>query len=833
MDYETVLWKNLFIFLLLLTSSSTFANYICEVDGIFYDIQLKDKTAQVSYKGTYGSSNYAGNIKIPASITFSGFKFNVTGIGMGAFYGCKDLTSIDIPGSVTSIGSGAFRDCTSLNFIEIPNSVTTINTSTFEYCTSLTSIKIPNSVTSIGSWAFEGCTSLTSLEIPNSVITIGGYAFQDCTGLTSIDILNSVTTIGSGAFQGCTGLTSIDIPNSVTRIDISAFQGCAGLTSIDIPNSVTSIGGGAFEGCSGLVISCDNETPPSASDDSFNEDMVAIVPPSSVNAYLEARGWNKMAVNTSLSVVGISQTSITLVSSGVLTSENARCEGKSYYLEKDTIRITGLEPNSLHTIYTEGIYKDKTLKSRLYVTTLSINPSIEVISKTNTTLCLVGHPNAGDAKVGKRGFENYEAQDTLMLTGLIPGMTYTFTYYAESPNGEFRYTATTTVKTEGIGLYPLVSVGPTNLMIGVFYSNIDANIIDAGFEEYPGMNIVEVYGLDPEKEYSIPYYVISEECGKQTRWLNYKTNSLTMTSLPPKVVNEGNVIVAASTNIDENETSVGFEWRRTDWPDDFPSNKGAAAIYKGQMEGYIRNINANYLWKVRPYYVSNEGNCYYGDWTGVDPSNTSYFEPTVHTYEKIDVKGNSAMVKGYALNGTDKVTVQGFKYWKSTSKAKVRNDEYDAAVCQKSDNSDLIAAGTGTPYSETEEKTENSSSLKSALRHLPDVPSDALTVETKGQVMTVNLIDLEYGTNYNYAAFVTTSEGDTFYGEILSFVTEDDPNARLKGDVNDDKNVDISDIVAVINQIAGTASFKYADVNEDKNVDISDIVAIINEIASK
>ena len=54
---------------------------------------------------------------------------------------------------------------------------------------------------------------------------------------------------------------------------------------------------------------------------------------------------------------------------------------------------------------------------------------------------------------------------------------------------------------------------------------------------------------------------------------------------------------------------------------------------------------------------------------------------------------------------------------------------------------------------------------------------------------------------------------------------------RLKGDVNEDGSVDISDIVAVINQIAGTATYRYADVNEDENVDISDIVAIINIIA--
>ena len=57
-------------------------------------------------------------------------------------------------------------------------------------------------------------------------------------------------------------------------------------------------------------------------------------------------------------------------------------------------------------------------------------------------------------------------------------------------------------------------------------------------------------------------------------------------------------------------------------------------------------------------------------------------------------------------------------------------------------------------------------------------------------------------------------------------------SSGLKGDVNQDNKVDISDIVAIINRIAGTASYLNADVNRDDKVDISDIVAVINIIAS-
>ena len=58
-----------------------------------------------------------------------------------------------------------------------------------------------------------------------------------------------------------------------------------------------------------------------------------------------------------------------------------------------------------------------------------------------------------------------------------------------------------------------------------------------------------------------------------------------------------------------------------------------------------------------------------------------------------------------------------------------------------------------------------------------------------------------------------------------------DTPEHLAGDVNEDGTVDISDIVAVINQMAGTATWRYADVNTDNTVDISDIVAVINIMA--
>ena len=94
----------------------------------------------------------------------------------------------------------------------------------------------------------------------------------------------------------------------------------------------------------------------------------------------------------------------------------------------------------------------------------------------------------------------------------------------------------------------------------------------------------------------------------------------------------------------------------------------------------------------------------------------------------------------------------------------------------------------------------------------------------------------DVGCDYKASFVVKTNEKYVQINATMHFVSEEDylnpPVAGKKGDVNTDDKVDISDIVAIINQIAGTASYENADVNADEKVDISDIVAVINIIAS-
>ncbi|MCQ2206401.1 MAG: leucine-rich repeat protein, partial [Bacteroidaceae bacterium] len=279
--YETAdYWKNFTIVddVILLADGATFT-----VDGIYYN--KSGSNATVTYKKENDKS-YSGIVSIPATVTYGGVTYNVTGIGDEAFGNCSDLSYITIPNSVTSIGIQSFYGCSGLKTVTIPSSVTSIGDYAFRDCSGLTSINIPGSVTSIGNYAFQGCSGLTSMTImsgntkydsrencnaiietstntliagcknttiPNSVQSIGRHAFEDCRGLTSVTIPNSVKSIGSYAFYDCTGLTSVTIGNSVTSIEYLAFAGCRGLTSINIPGSMQSIGSYAFYDCTGLT----------------------------------------------------------------------------------------------------------------------------------------------------------------------------------------------------------------------------------------------------------------------------------------------------------------------------------------------------------------------------------------------------------------------------------------------------------------------------------------------------------------------------------------------------------------------------------------------------
>ncbi len=104
---------------------------------------------------------------------------------------------------------------------------------------------------------------------------------------------------------------------------------------------------------------------------------------------------------------------------------------------------------------------------------------------------------------------------------------------------------------------------------------------------------------------------------------------------------------------------------------------------------------------------------------------------------------------------------------------------------------------------------------------------NALTPTADG---TLTVLTSEIGSIHTYVHTRMKETETTFASK--SVYTQYPEEAHKKGDVNCDKEVNISDVVALINTIAGNNTFRStSDVNGDGDINISDVVAVINIIA--
>ena len=112
--------KKLFLLLTLLLCTSMAWAHDVEVDGIYYNLTQTNKTATVTFKGSYSYSydnEYSGEVVIPENFIYDGITYSVTSLGVSCFSGCTGLTSITIPNSVTSLGYRCFYGCNNLSTI--------------------------------------------------------------------------------------------------------------------------------------------------------------------------------------------------------------------------------------------------------------------------------------------------------------------------------------------------------------------------------------------------------------------------------------------------------------------------------------------------------------------------------------------------------------------------------------------------------------------------------------------------------------------------------------------------------------------------------------------
>ena len=181
-------------------------------------------------------------------------KQHIVSIGDRAFYGCSNLTAVNLAAgtgysAVEYIGASAFKNCSLLNNICFATKTDEIGPHAFWNCTSLSSIYLDD-IKTLGTAAFYNCTNLQWIDLRNSQLTkIDEFMFWHCIGIKTVSLPETLTEIGKQAFDSCTGIETVYIPDEVSTLGTGAFLSCTALRNVLMPESIISVGDHAFFNC--------------------------------------------------------------------------------------------------------------------------------------------------------------------------------------------------------------------------------------------------------------------------------------------------------------------------------------------------------------------------------------------------------------------------------------------------------------------------------------------------------------------------------------------------------------------------------------------------------
>ena len=570
-------------------------------------------------------------------------------------------------------------------------------------------------------------TTVTYNGTTYSVTSIGYSAFNGCSGLTSITIPNSVTSIEGFAFQKCSGLTSATIGYSVTSIGEYAFSLCSGLTSVNIPNSVTYIGGYAFWGCSGLPSITIPNFVTIISDGVFDgcSGLKSITIPNSVAyiggyAFLGCSGLSSIIIPNSVTYIG------------------------GYAFDGCSSMKRAIIGNSVNTVGS-GVFRGCTNLTQV-ICKANMPPKYETNHDDNPL------------------FEDITYQNAILY---VPDITYGY-YRQADPWKNFMEIKTESYSDEGVSF--MSNIYPTSIKMEAINGTGTQQSNSYFTFEGSKYNTLLVTGLEPTSIYSGTYTSKAPDGTTETSF-KFFTSELTMVPEGAKMLTETTALLKAETNMADEETICGFDWRLYEGPDDYLGTRVYCPVYDGTMAGTLKGLKKDTFYKYRPFYKSNANNVYYGDWVTFYTGDVGVeFAPVVYTYDSPAVTQNSATLQGVALRGSDEITEQGFEYWK-----------------------------------------RNGSVTK---------------VTAEGERMSKTVTGLTAGTTYTFRAYLK-SGGKTTYGREVDFVT-------VSGgmDVNADGAVNIADVNQIINYILSGKYVNLGDVNGDGTINITDVNLIINEILS-
>lgn len=718
-------------------------------------------------------------------------------IGSYAFSGCSKLEHLVIPSTVDSIGNHAFNGCSALQQINIPQGIKKLADAVLSG-TGIKTLDIPSSVNDIGMAAFSNCESLQSIKLPKGLTVLNASLFYGCKQLSDIQIPSTVKTIDYKAFCGCDSLQNIMFEDGVSDLVIEqyAFENCKNINRLVITSGIKKTEYGAFNDAhiNKLVITT---THPRSFYEYYllsdNTIKTIYAPASDLSIIKKLKSSTLIPIDAiyvasditigSRSIVfklvkneefsGLDELPVNTYPCVKIGNKEIEADENGRYVHAGlapdceftyTISAKDSQGENVGSAYsftkkTASLFKSFTLNSgQTYVESsnirLNVDPEMEQPDE-----CRFVYGYDGYSYTKSCDLKYSDEVQSIKFTGFWPS-TIVYLNYQELKGGKVTYSKEYHIWMKDMGLSAeFGKITPTTYtMTGsrdMTYH--DAEVVDEGWTldrktiTQHGSTL-HVTGCEPESYVNAGYagYAVMVKNGSETHlYYYYPSKSMQLPALTLETVAEAKAtsntvaLICATTNIDDEETNTGFEWRRYDAPDLVPSSKANCSVVDGVMTGALRNLSANTYYKFRPFYKAESGKTWYGEWSAFGTADAYvYFDPTVRTYAVVCHDENSATVSGFIIAGSDDIKEQGFEYWK-------RDDAYTTAKHT-----------TAT----TDDNTHQ-------------------TVVATGQRMSAVLQNLEPSTTYIVRAYVTTEHGTT-YGEEQIFST---PHSTAIGEVELDE----------------------------------------------
>ena len=385
-----------------ITVESGNPSYVVGDEGALYD---KAKTKILLYP----AKSTATNVDVPAT---------VSKIGSCAFFGAKNLKSINFLGTITSIENSAFAQASSLNYMYFvaETAPASYSKSAFVNLPS-TGVVLANAesdawnkfTNTIGSgWTFNvGIYSYISSDGTLYVEGRGAYTtsssnaswYSQRGSIKKIVVKEGITNIGSNAFANCSYVTEVTLNNTGT-VDYYAFRDCSALTRVNVGSGVTEFKSDnyldvvymhPFSGCSKLATI--NVT-----------DLKAFCAIKGLE-YLTDKTYGTAAVKT-LMVNGSthSSTSELVIPEGMTEIPNVAFR---YFSNVTKIKF----PSTMETIYS------KNFKYHDYLTEITVPSTVSSVGSEAFSYCdalkTVTLNNKGN--IGKSAFQGCKALQTVTL----------------------------------------------------------------------------------------------------------------------------------------------------------------------------------------------------------------------------------------------------------------------------------------------------------------------------------------------------------------------------------------------------------------------------------